>query len=86
MHLVGSLAAMSRAFGVKLSMYEHGRTHTRFRCPEAEIHVPENLAPIITGVFGLNDMPVVVRHTLRTAQSHVKLDPGKPVSRLIFPQ
>jgi kumamolisin len=67
MHLVGSLDAMSRAFGVKLQMYEHSRTHSKFRCPTDNIHVPAKLAPIITGVFGLNDMPVVVRSTVLAA-------------------
>jgi kumamolisin len=67
-HLVGSVEAMSRAFGVKLSMYEHSRTKTRFRCPENNVHVPDTLAPIITGVFGLNNMPVVVRYPVRTVR------------------
>src|SRR5581483_8894598 len=61
MHLRGSVEAMSRAFGVKLSVYKHIRTGTHFRCPEGDIHVPEALSPIVTGVFGLNDMPIVVR-------------------------
>ena len=39
-HLVGSAAAMAKAFGVKLSMYEHSRTGTQFRCPEADIQIP----------------------------------------------
>lgn len=65
MHLVGSVQAMSRAFGVKLSLYKHARTGTQFRCPEGDIRIPQSLAPIIKGVFGLNDMPVVVRHTAR---------------------
>lgn len=68
MHLKGSVAAMSHAFGVSLSTYEHDRTHSTFRCPETDIRVPENLAPIVTGVFGLNDMPVVVRHGVATAK------------------
>ena len=65
MHLVGSAGAMSRAFGVKLSMFKHSRTGLHFRCPETDIQVPEHLASIITGVFGLNNMPVVVRRPIR---------------------
>lgn len=68
MHLVGSIDAMSRAFGVKMSVYNHSRTGTHFRCPTSNIHLPEKLAPIIAGVFGLNDMPIVVRHTVQTAK------------------
>lgn len=67
MHLVGSIDAMSRAFGVKLAMYQHARTHSRFRCPTDNIHLPEKLVPIITGVFGLNNMPVMVPAPVRTA-------------------
>ena len=61
-HLIGSAEAMSNAFAVKLSIYQHARTNTHFRCPESDISIPESLSSIITGVFGLNDMPIVVRH------------------------
>lgn len=64
MHLAGSADTLSHAFGVKLSTYEHRRTGKRFRCPEADIHIPAGLTGIITGVFGLNNMPVVLRHSL----------------------
>jgi kumamolisin len=67
-HLVGSADAMQQAFGVKLSVYTHARTKTRFRCPEDDIQIPESLAPMIAGVFGLNDMPVVVRHSPRVGR------------------
>ena len=68
MHLVGTADAMSRAFGVELGRYLHARTGTHFRCPKGDIHVPESLASIITGVFGLNDMPVVVHHGVRVGR------------------
>ncbi len=64
-HLVGSLGAMSRAFGVKVSKYQHLRTRTEFHCPSADIQVPESLSKIITGVFGLNSMPIVQLHVAR---------------------
>jgi hypothetical protein len=38
---VGSAEAMSKAFGVKLSIYRHSRTHTHFRCPESDINPRE---------------------------------------------
>ena len=65
-HLVGKVEAMSRAFGVTLKMYEHGRTRTEFRCPTGNIQIPSELNKIVTGVFGLNDMPVVVRNRVLT--------------------
>ncbi len=67
MNLVGTAAAMSSAFGVTLSTYRHSRTGVHFRCPEADIRIPKELVPIITGVFGLNNMPVVVRRPVRAS-------------------
>jgi kumamolisin len=67
-HLVGSAGAMQHAFGVKLSVYAHARTKTHFRCPEGDVQIPESLAPMITGVFGLNDMPAVVRQGRRVGR------------------
>lgn len=86
-HLVGSAGAMQQAFGVKLSVYEHARTKTQFRCPENDIQVPESLEPIITGVFGLNDMPVVVRHSTRTVgrKAAVKSDPKQQFPGSFYP-
>ena len=73
-HLVGSVAAMGRAFGVKLSVYRHTRTGTTFRCPESDILIPASLAEFVTGVFVLNDMPVVVRHGVRVGRKAPKAD------------
>jgi kumamolisin len=84
-HLLGSLAAMSHAFGVKLLMYEHLRTGSKFRCPSDNIHVPEDLAPIITGVFGLNDMPVIVRTAVRAATRTANADPKMTWPGSFFP-
>ena len=75
MHLTGSTSAMSRAFGVKLSMYKHFRTKTEFRCPEGEIRVPQSLQPVIRGVFGLDNMPVVERHVSRVGRKAAGGDP-----------
>ena len=84
-HLVGSAGAMSQAFGVKLSVYEHSRTGTHFRCPEGEIQVPESLKPIITGVFGLDDMPVVVRHAARVGRRAASTDPKSQFPGSFYP-
>jgi kumamolisin len=67
-HLVGSAGAMQQAFGVTLSRYNHARTKSQFRCPEHDIQIPESLEKIITGVFGLNNMPIVVRRGVRVAR------------------
>jgi kumamolisin len=75
MSLTGSADAMSAAFGVKLSMYTHTRTGKKFRCPEGDLRVPEDLAPIITGVFGLNNMPVAVRRRTHATPRTQSTDP-----------
>ncbi len=49
----GTIANISRAFGVELNDYEHPETG-EFRGRQGEIHIPVNLAGIITGVFGLD--------------------------------
>jgi kumamolisin len=86
MHLVGSADAMSKAFGVKLSMYKHLRTATQFRCPEDNVRIPESLAPIITGVFGLNDMPVVVRSGVRVGRKAAAgVDPQQQFPGSFYP-
>jgi kumamolisin len=84
-HLVGSLHAMSQAFGVKISRYHHSRTRTHFHCPDGNIHVPESLAPIIAGVFGLNNMPVVVRSVVRTAKKLTDANPENQWPGSFFP-
>jgi kumamolisin len=68
LHLVGSVDAMARAFDIRLLNYKHSRTGTQFRCPQQDIHIPERFKGIITGVFGLNDMPVAIRHRVRAGR------------------
>ena len=69
-HLIGSADAMAKAFGVDLAMYQHRRTRTRFRCPTCDISIPASLKGVIVSVFGLNDMPVVVRDSAIAKVSH----------------
>ncbi len=53
--LAGSAAAMTKAFATELHRYEYaGGT---FRGRTGHLHVPSELEPIITGVFGLDDRP-----------------------------
>jgi len=49
----GTIANISKAFGVQLNDYEHPQTG-KFRGREGEVHIPAALAGIITGVFGLD--------------------------------
>jgi kumamolisin len=56
--LSGTVAPLSEAFGTKLSVYDSSEGEYRGRV--GPVHVPADLAPIIVGVFGLDD-----RHAFR---------------------
>ena len=58
--LSGTVAAFSAAFGVELSRYDHaGGTYRGLTGP---VYVPAELAPVIAGVFGLDDRPQAEPH------------------------
>ena len=65
--LSGTVAAFSKAFGVSLARYKHPRGTYRGRT--GFVRVPEDLASIIEGVFGLDNRP--------QAQPHLRLYDGK---------
>jgi kumamolisin len=65
--LSGTVAAFSKAFGVSLARYKLPKGTYRGRT--GPVHVPEELAPIIEGVFGLDNRP--------QAQPHMRLLGGK---------
>src|SRR5712691_717857 len=51
----GTVASLSAAFGVSLARYEHpGGT---YRGRTGPVHVPAELAPLIQGIFGLDNRP-----------------------------
>jgi len=58
--LAGTAAAMEKAFGVELNEYEHPDASYRGRT--GAIHIPEEYAAMIQGVFGLDDRPMVKPH------------------------
>ncbi|HXY20459.1 MAG TPA: S53 family peptidase [Gemmatimonadales bacterium] len=63
--LRGTAAAMQRAFGVSLETVRVGpRT---FRHRTGDVTVPDDLAAIVTGVFGLDDRPQAKPHFRRRA-------------------
>jgi kumamolisin len=70
----GTADQMSKAFAVRLGTYEH-EVHLRGNKPSEEtyrgrdgfIHVPTNLADIITGVFGLDNRRVAKRGAASTS-------------------
>jgi kumamolisin len=65
--LSGTVAAFSKAFGVSLKRYKLPKGTYRGRT--GPVRVPEDLAPIIEGVFGLDNRP--------QAKPHMRLYGGK---------
>src|SRR5256886_288748 len=58
--LSGTLKAMQAAFGVKLKAAVFNKV--KFRHRSGAISVPKDVAPLIEGVFGLDNRPVVRAH------------------------
>jgi kumamolisin len=84
LHLTGSAEAMEKAFQAKLSMYNHPRTGTHHCRPEGEVKIPCDVAKVIIGVFGLNDMPAMVRPAASRKIPH-RADQGKADPKTLFP-
>lgn len=59
--LSGTVAALSEAFGVTLDLYEHPTGTYRGRT--GHVQIPEDLAPIVQGVFGLDNRPQARPHS-----------------------
>src|SRR5262249_32347207 len=55
--LAGTAEAMMGAFATELQRYEHPAG--TFRGRTGHLHIPDDLEPIIVGVFGLDDRPQV---------------------------
>ena len=62
-YLSGTVAALSEAFGTKLSIYDS--SEGKYRGRVGPVQVPADLAPIIVGVFGLDDRHVFRPHSVR---------------------
>src|SRR5207244_821343 len=58
--LSGNVAAFNKTFGVTLQQYEH--PGGRYRGRKGPVNVPQELADIIEGVFGLDDRPQAEPH------------------------
>jgi len=61
--LAGTAAAFSAAFGISIEHYENDGVSYRGR--SGALNVPADLAPIIEGVFGIDDRPVARPHFQR---------------------
>ena len=63
--LKGTAAAMEKAFGVELNSYEDPQHKKRFHSFEGKISLPEEHAPVIESVLGLDTRPVARPHFRR---------------------
>ncbi len=61
--LSGSVANISKAFNVVLDHWEHAGK--KYRGRTGAVHIPENLAGIVVGVFGLDNRPFARPHFRR---------------------
>ncbi|MDE1829737.1 MAG: S8/S53 family peptidase [Thaumarchaeota archaeon] len=89
--LTGTIAMFSNAFDVKLAMYKHPSGTYRGRT--GPIHVPQELVPIVQGVFGLDNRAQAKPHfrlldekTLKSASPHVSYQPPNLATLYDFPQ
>jgi len=70
--LSGSAASLSDAFGVELARYDHPSGTGTYRGRVGPVHVPENLADIVVGVFGLDNRPQAYPHHRLNRQSQAE--------------
>lgn len=65
--LSGTATQFSRAFGTTIQHFEHGGGSYRGRT--GALSVPGDLAPVLEGVFGIDDRPVARPHFQRAPES-----------------
>ena len=81
--LTGTVDAMEKAFGVELNSYEDTRHKKRFHAFTGTISLPEEHAPAVEAVLGLDSRPVAVPHFRRRDDS---TDPDKKKKKPADPQ
>jgi Pro-kumamolisin, activation domain/FG-GAP-like repeat len=84
--LEGTVAQMSEAFKVELSHYQAEETSYRGR--EGHVHIPDELAPLVEGVFGLDNRRQarpLFRRAAEPAQATQALTPPQVAQLYNFP-
>ncbi len=81
--LSGTVGAFSAAFGVQLSRYEHATGSYRGRT--GAVYIPAELAPVIAGVFGLDDRPQAQPHFRRGRGTQNAFTPPEVAGLYDFP-
>ncbi|MGH8987680.1 MAG: S53 family peptidase [Acidimicrobiales bacterium] len=82
--LTGSIRALAEAFGAELALYESPQG-SRYRAQVGELHVPEGLGEVITGVFGLDERPQAQPHFRPRADAAVQFTPPEVAAAYGFP-
>ena len=67
--VAGPAEAVARAFAVELDEYEH--EGIRYRGRSGEVHVPAEIAPIVTAVIGLDSRPQAKPHFRRLEEKGI---------------
>ncbi len=80
----GTAAAYGKAFGAQIAQYEHdGGT---YRGRTGALTVPAALAPLVEGVFGIDDRPVAMPHfQLRLPPPSFGIAPHAPATASFLP-
>ena len=84
--MAGTVAQMGEAFGVDLGRYQVGETSYRGR--EGHVHIPAELAPLVEGVFGLDNRQQarpLFRRAAGPAQATQALTPPQVAQLYNFP-
>jgi len=90
--LSGTAAAVEKAFGVELNEFEYDGGS--YRGYTGSIEIPDDLASVVSGVFGLDDRPVAHPHfryrntnrTFGSRVSSVSYNPAQVAKLYGFPQ
>jgi kumamolisin len=90
--LAGTAAKMEKAFGIELVDYDHPDGNYRGRT--GSIHLPEEIASVVQGVFGLDDRPAAKPHfryrgsnrSFGARASNIAYTPVEVASLYEFPQ
>ena len=82
--LHGTVETMQKAFGVELHRYEHGDEEYRVR--EGSVMLPQNIAPLVAGVVGLDDRPQARRRRhILVEEASATFSPPEVASLYHFP-
>jgi kumamolisin len=82
--LFGTVAALSEAFGADIALYRHPDTGI-FRGRTGPLTVPATVAPVITGVFGLDDRTAARAQFRPSANPAIQYIPPQVAQAYHFP-